>query len=100
MPGRCLGIAPSTVQAHLARAIVALGDGLCPGDNRESIMNGDEELLTAVRELRTTVAMTVQVEQIIGRGRAVRASRRILALAAIVTAMAAAVFAMTALLPS
>jgi hypothetical protein len=36
----------------------------------------------------------------LGRGRAVRASRRILALTAIVTAMAAAVFAMTALLPS
>ncbi len=63
-------------------------------------MNGDEDLLTAVRELRTTVTMTVPVEQIIGRGRSVRASRRILALAAILAVMAAAVFAVTALLPS
>jgi hypothetical protein len=98
--GKCLGIAPSRVQAHLARAIIALGHGLCSSDSRESIMNGDEELLTAVRELRATVTMTVPVGYIIGRGRAVRASRRILALAAIVAVMAAAVFAMTALLPS
>ena len=60
----------------------------------------DEELLTAVRELRTTVAMTVPVEQIIGHRRAVRASRRVIALAAIVAVMAAAVFAVTTLLPS
>jgi hypothetical protein len=63
-------------------------------------MNSDEELLTAMRELRTTITMTVPVEQIIGRGRAVRASRRVIALAAIVAVMAAAVFAVTTLLPS
>lgn len=63
-------------------------------------MNGDDELLMAVRELRATVTMTVPAEQIIGRGRAVRASRRTLALAAILALMAAAVFAVAALLPS
>jgi hypothetical protein len=50
MPGEVPGLAPSTVQAHLARAIAALGDGLRPSDSRESIMNGDEELLTTVWE--------------------------------------------------
>jgi hypothetical protein len=37
----------------------------------------DDELLTAVREQRTKVPMTVPVEQVISRGRAVRARRRI-----------------------
>jgi hypothetical protein len=37
----------------------------------------DDELLTAVREQRTKVPMTVPVDQIISRGRAVRARRRI-----------------------
>jgi hypothetical protein len=40
-------------------------------------MNDDDELLTAVREQRTKVPMTVPVDQIISRGRAVRARRRI-----------------------
>ncbi len=56
----------------------------------------DDELLTAVREQRTKIPMTVSVEQVIRRGRAVRARRRILGLAATLAATAAAVFAVTA----
>lgn len=60
----------------------------------------DDELLTAVREQRTKVPMTVPVEQVIRRGRAVRARRRIPGLAAVLTVVAVSVFAVTALLPS
>ena len=60
-------------------------------------MNDDDELLTAVREHRTKIPMTVPVEQVIRRGRAVRARRRILGLA---VTLAATVFAVTARLPS
>jgi hypothetical protein len=56
----------------------------------------DDELLTVVREQRAKVAMTVPVEQIIRRGRAVRSRRRVSGLAM----LAAAVFAVTALLLS
>ena len=56
----------------------------------------DDELLTAVREQRTKIPMTVSVEQVIRRGRAVRARRRILGLAATLAATAVAVFAVTA----
>jgi hypothetical protein len=54
----------------------------------EPIMN-DDELLTALREQRTKVSMTVPVEQVISRGRAVRARRRILVLAAVLVVVAA-----------
>jgi hypothetical protein len=54
----------------------------------EPIMN-DDELLTAVREQRTKVSMTVPVEQVISRGRAVHARRRILVLAAVLAVVAA-----------
>ena len=37
----------------------------------------DYELITVLREQRGTVPMTVPVEQIISRGRAVRARRRV-----------------------
>jgi hypothetical protein len=64
-------------------------------------MNDDDELLTAVREQRTKIPMTVPVEQVIRRGRAVRARRRILGLAVTLAAtLAATVFAVTARLPS
>ena len=59
----------------------------------------DDELLTMVREQRTKVPMTVPVEQIISRGRAVRARRQIPGLAAVLAVAAAAVVAVTALLP-
>jgi hypothetical protein len=59
----------------------------------------DDELLTAVREQRTKVPMTVPVEQVISRGHAVRARRRIPAVASALAVVAAAVFAVTALLP-
>ena len=61
-------------------------------------MNSDE-LLTALREQRTKVPMTVSVEQVISRGRAVRARRRIPGLATALGAAAAAAIAVTALLP-
>jgi hypothetical protein len=60
----------------------------------------DADLLTAIREQRTTVPMTVPVEQVIRRGRAVRTRRRIPAVAAAVAVLATAVAAVTALLPS
>ncbi len=41
----------------------------------------DEELITLVREQRTAVPMTTPVEQIISRGRSVRARRRLPVLA-------------------
>jgi hypothetical protein len=50
----------------------------------------DDELLTVVRDQRAKVPMTVPVEQVISRGRAVRARRRIPALAGALTAAAAA----------
>jgi hypothetical protein len=61
-------------------------------------MNNDE-LLTALREQRTKVPMTISVEQVIIRGRAVRARRQVTGLAAALGAAAAAVIAVTALLP-
>ena len=60
----------------------------------------DNELLTAVREQRNKIPMTVPVEQVISRGRRVRARRRVPALAAALAVMAAAVIAATSLLPS
>jgi hypothetical protein len=59
----------------------------------------DSELITAVRESVTGVHTATPVEQIVTRGRAVRARRRIPALAGAMAAVAAAVFAVTALLP-
>jgi hypothetical protein len=56
----------------------------------------DDELLTRVREQRTSIAMTVPVEQVIRRGGVVRARRRASGLAS----LAAAMFAAIALLPS
>jgi hypothetical protein len=60
----------------------------------------DNELLTAVREQRNQIPMTVPVEQVISRGRQVRARRRSSALAAALAVTAAAVVAVTSLLPS
>ena len=65
----------------------------------EPIVN-DDELLTAVRERRAKISMTVPVEQVIRRGRTVRARRWIAVLTATVAVVAVAVFAVTALLPS
>jgi hypothetical protein len=61
----------------------------------------DDELLTAVREQRTKVPMTVSVEQVISRGRALRARRRFIPGAAgALAAMAGAAVAVTALVPA
>ena len=60
----------------------------------------DEELITMVREQRTSVPMTTPVEQIIGRGRAVRARRRIPGIAGALAGAAAAALAVAALLPA
>jgi hypothetical protein len=59
----------------------------------------DNELLTMVKEQRTKVPMTVPVEQVIRRGRTLRARRRIPGLAGALAVAAAAVFAIAALLP-
>jgi hypothetical protein len=60
----------------------------------------DDELLTAVKQQRSKVPTTVPVEQVIRRGRAVRARRRVLGLAVALALVAAAVVAVTALLLS
>lgn len=60
-------------------------------------MMNDSELMTAVRESVAKVHTATPVEQILSRGRVVRARRRISALAATLAAAAAAVIAVTVL---
>jgi hypothetical protein len=61
----------------------------------------DDDLITLVREQRSGVRMDVPVEQIVGRGRALRARRRLPGLAAGALAVAAAAtLAVTALGPA
>jgi hypothetical protein len=57
----------------------------------------DDELMTLVREQRGKVPMTTPVQEIIRRGRAVRARRRVPGLAAAVAVMAGTAVAVTAL---
>jgi len=57
----------------------------------------DEELITAVREQRSKIHSATSVEQIIGRGRAVRARRRIPGAAAALGVVAGTAVALTAL---
>jgi hypothetical protein len=59
----------------------------------------DEELITLVREQRTKVPMTVPVEEILSRGRAVRARRRIPGLAGVLAVAAGAAVAVAVLVP-
>ncbi len=60
----------------------------------------DNELITTLREQRDKVPMDTPLEQIISRGRAVRARRRIPGVAAALAAAAAAAFAVSAVLPA
>jgi len=61
----------------------------------------DEELITAVRDQRNKVHMTTPLEQVISRGRAVRARRRIPGVAgALAVAAAVGVLAVTRLAPA
>lgn len=60
----------------------------------------DNDVITAVRESVADVHTTTPVEQILGRGRAVRARRRMSGLAAALAAAAGAAVAVTALLPA
>lgn len=60
----------------------------------------DDELITLVREQRTGVPMTTPVDEIIGRGRAVRARRRVPRLAGALAAAAGAAAAVALLVPS
>lgn len=61
----------------------------------------DEELITAVREQRRKVHMTTPVAQVISRGHAVRARRRIRGAAGVLAVVAGvAVLAVTALSPA
>ena len=60
----------------------------------------DEELMTMVREQRTSVPMTTPVEQIISRGHAVRTRRRIPGVAGALAGAAAVALAVAALLPA
>jgi hypothetical protein len=59
----------------------------------------DDELVTLVREQRAKVLMTSPVEEIVCRGRAVRARRRILRLAGALAVAAGAAVAVTVLAP-
>ena len=60
----------------------------------------DDELITILREQRDKVPMNTPVEQIISRGRAVRARRRVPAVAGALGAAAAVAFAVSAALPA
>ena len=60
----------------------------------------DNELITVLREQRGKVPMDPPVEQIISRGRAVRAQRRVPRVAAALGAAAAAAVAVTVALPA
>jgi hypothetical protein len=60
----------------------------------------DEELITAVREQRTKVHSPTPVEQIISRGRVVRARRRIPGVAGALAVAAGAAVAVTVLVPA
>ena len=60
----------------------------------------DEELMTMVREQRSSVPMTTPVEQIISRGRTVRTRRRIPGVAGALAGAAAVALAVAALLPA
>jgi hypothetical protein len=57
----------------------------------------DDELLAAVREQRDKIPMTVPVEQVISRGRALRSRRRTLSAGAALAAAACVAVAVTAL---
>src|SRR5277367_3245506 len=59
----------------------------------------DDELMTAVRESFTGVRSATPVERIVGRSRAIRARRRVPAVAAAVGAAAAAAVAVSVALP-
>ena len=87
------------VQAPLGRATAVLGDDLMPERLGELLVN-DDELLIAVREQRAKISMTVPVEQVIRRGRTVRARRWIAVITATVAVVAVAAFAVTALIAS
>ena len=63
-------------------------------------MMNDDTLLTAVRETFAGVRMDTPPEQIVRRGHAVRARRRLPRVAAAVAAMAGTAVAVTALLPA
>jgi hypothetical protein len=60
----------------------------------------DNELITALREQRDKVPMDTPVEQIISRGRAMRARRRVPRVAGALGAAAAAAFAVSVALPA
>ena len=60
----------------------------------------DDELITVLREQRGKVPMTTPVEQIISRGRAVRARRRVPRVAAALGAAAAVAVAVSVALPA
>ncbi len=60
----------------------------------------DDELITVLREQRDKVPMNTPVEQIISRGRAVRARRRVPVVAGALGAAAAVAFAVSAALPA
>lgn len=60
----------------------------------------DEDLMTLVREQRSRVPMTTPVDQIVSRGRSVRARRRIPGVAGALAAAAGVAVAVAALVPS
>src|SRR5258708_19541753 len=60
----------------------------------------DDELITAVRQPFTTVRMNTPVDQIVSRGRAVRARHRIPWMAGTLAVAAGLAVALTALLPA
>jgi hypothetical protein len=63
-------------------------------------MMNDEELITLVRQQRADVQMTTPVAEIIGRGRSVRARRRMAGLTGALAVAAGAAVAVAAVIPS
>jgi hypothetical protein len=60
----------------------------------------DDELITVLREQRGKISMDTPVEQIVSRGRAARARRRLPGVAVALGAAAATAFALTSALPA
>jgi hypothetical protein len=88
---------PGTIQIHLPRHGRDCARTSRLNDARRAPMK--DELITLLQEQRTKVPMTAPVDEM-GRGRAVRARRRILRLAAALTAAAAVAVAVAVLAPS
>ena len=72
-----LGIAPGTVQARSGPSHRDVCARTSPANYGRSVVMNDDELITLVRAQRDRVPMTIPVDEIVTRGRALRTRRRI-----------------------